>query len=146
MLFYLKINVFPTLWVNVFLCTHNLIAVLYVSEIHSWSGTYNKASPLCAMNACTPAHQQPLNHHSHPLHAHTSKQPFCAKACLCCTNQAADNTEPHFIPQLFHPTWRYSYNTTYYSLMQPNIDVCVYTEKQGSVGREIGKGMGPYAV
>lgn len=30
--------------------------------------------------------------------------------------------------------------------MQPNIDVCVYTEKQGSVGREIGKEMGPYAV
>lgn len=30
--------------------------------------------------------------------------------------------------------------------MQPNIDVCVYTEKRGGVGREIGKEMGPYAV
>lgn len=30
--------------------------------------------------------------------------------------------------------------------MQPNIDACVYTEKQGGVRREIGKEMGPYAV
>ena len=58
-------------------------------------------------------------------------------------NRAADSLEPHFIPQLFHPTPRHSYNATYYSLMQPNVDICVYTEKQG---RENGKGTGPHAV
>lgn len=30
--------------------------------------------------------------------------------------------------------------------MRHNIDACVYTEKQGSVRREIGKEMGPYAA
>lgn len=28
--------------------------------------------------------------------------------------------------------------------MHPNIDVCVHTEKQADVGREIGKEMGPH--
>lgn len=30
--------------------------------------------------------------------------------------------------------------------MRPNIDACVYTEKQADVEREIGNAMGPYAV
>lgn len=30
--------------------------------------------------------------------------------------------------------------------MQTNIDACVYTEKRDSMGTEIGKEMGPYAV
>lgn len=92
------------------------------------------------------AHQTALNRHNQALPTHTAQQPFCAKAWLRSAKRAADDIEPHFIPQLFHPTWRHSYNTTYYSLMQPNIDVCVYTEKRDSVVREIGKEMGPYAV
>lgn len=145
-LFYFKIIVFPTFWAYVFSCTHNLIAVLYVNEMHSRPGTFHKASSLCAMNGCMHSHSPTtLNHHNLPLHTHMSKQPCYAQACMCCTNQAAD-TEPHFIPQLAHPTWRPSYNTTYYTVMRHNIDACVYTEKQGSVRREIGKEMGPYAA
>lgn len=92
------------------------------------------------MNGCTPAQCSPtaLNHQNHPLHTNTAQQPFCAKASLRLCQPRGRQHEPHFIPQLLHPTWRHSYNTTYYSLMQPNVDVCVYTEKQGSVRREIG--------
>lgn len=72
------------------------------------------------MHLCSPA---ALHHHDPSVHTHPAKQPFCAKAWLL----HRPSRGAHFIPQLFHPTWRHSYNATYYSLMHPNIDVCVYT-------------------
>jgi len=89
------------------------------------------------MNEYAPAHQQhlttitTLSTHTHTHTTIHKRQPFCAKARLCCARRAADNAEPHFIPQLFHATRTQSYNPTYYSLMRPNIDACVSTEKRG---------------
>lgn len=60
--------------------------------------------------------------------------------------QGSDGAELHFIPQLLRPTRGHSYHATYYGLMQPHVDACVYTERKtgADAGGKIGKEMSPH--
>lgn len=95
---------------------------------------------LCAlqMNECAPAHSSPTTRTILTPH----QELFCPQARLWCAHWAAGSIETHFVSQLFHPTCGPSYIKGYYSLIRPNIDACVYTERQADMGEKLGKRWG----